>query len=402
MNDNRLLINLKALYIAEFGALACFFPFLTHYFQQKGLNYTEIGIAYAIYSLVGVLAQPVWGYITDKYTNKRTTIIITMVLSSITVYNFVFAKSFYYIILSIVLFLSFQSSIIPIVDAYSYEIIEHNKNIQYGKVRLMGSFGYAVASLFCGQIIKYLGANSAFIMYSIIILIGAILVYRVDFKGKTVNKERVSLHDIINLIKDKRFFIFMVSIVFANISLGSNSSYISFLIEKTGGDVTKLGALWFIVAMSELPALFYGTKLLKKCGELNLFILSMGLFTLRYLLDSICTSYISVLIIQIMQGITYPLFLMSSLQYLNRITPAKVRTSAMTFYTAVCGIGAFIGNIGSGILLEQINIFMLYKILSFMCIVCLFVVVILKNINTAHSKQAIAIPVAVSCAKKQI
>lgn len=402
MNDNKLLINLKALYIAEFGAFACFFPFLTHYFQRKGLNYTEIGMAYAVYSLVGVVAQPIWGYITDKYTNKRTTIIITMVLSSFTVYNFVFAKSFHHVILSIVLFLSFQSSIIPIVDAYSYEVIEHNKNIQYGKIRLMGSFGYAIASLFCGQIIKYLGANSAFIMYSIIILIGAIFVYRIDFKDKTTNKQRVSFQDIISLIKDKRFFVFMISIVFANISLGSNGSYISFLIEKTGGDVTKLGALWFIVAISELPALFFGTKLLKKYGELNVFILSMGLFTLRYFLDSICISYISVLIVQIMQGITYPLFLMSSLQYLNGITPAKVRTSAMTFYTAVCGIGAFIGNMGGGILLEQISIFMLYKILSFICIVCLLVVVILKNINTAHNKQVVAIPVAVSCAKKQM
>lgn len=400
MKYNKLSINLKVLYVTEFGALACFFPFLTYYFQERGLSYTEIGITYAIYSLIGVITQPIWGYVTDKYTNKRTTIIITMILSSFIIYNFIFAKSFYYIILSIILFLSFQSSIIPISDAYSYEIIEHNKDIQYGKIRLMGSLGYAIASLFCGQIIKYLGINSGFFLYSIIILIGAIFVYRIEFKGKTTSKAKVKFYDIINLVKDKRFFVFMLSIVIANVSLGSNSSYISLLIQKTGGDVTKLGTLWFIVAISELPVLFFGTKLLRKYGELNLFILGMGLFSLRYFLDSICTSYTSVLVIQIMQGVTYPFFLMSSLQYLNKITPAKVRTSAMTLYTAVCGIGTFFGNIGSGMLLEQISIFMLYKILSFTCIICLFVVVILKNINIEHNKQTNGIPVSLSCAGK--
>jgi len=45
--------------------------------------------------------------------------------------------------------------------------------------------------------------------------------------------------------------------------MGSNNSYISLLIQKTGGDVSQLGLLWFILAISELPIFFFGTKLLK-------------------------------------------------------------------------------------------------------------------------------------------
>lgn len=386
MEENKLYRNLKILYFISFGALACFYPFLTYYFQEKGLTFTQIGIAFAVFSITGVLTQPIWGFITDKYSNKKTTLMITMILSSIAVYSFIFAENFYIVILSIILFLSFQSSIIPVGDAMSYEIIEHHRKFQYGKIRLMGSAGYAFSALFCGQIIKRLGTNFAFIFYSIIILIGVYFVYKIDFKGKQI-KNRINLYDIADVIKDKRFVVFMISICIASISIGANNAYISLLIQKTGGGVAQLGMLGFIVALSELPSLFFGTKLLKKYGELNLFMLGMAFFIMRYFLDSICTSYVSVLLVQAMQGISFSLFLMSSYQYLNKIIPSKMRTSAMTLYAAVCGFGNFIGNIGGGMLLEEVSIFILFKVISIVCVLSLCTLIILKNINKVHIKE---------------
>lgn len=381
MKNNTLSLKLKLLYIAEFGALACFFPFLTYYFQLRGLSYTEIGIAYAVTSITAVIAQPVWGVITDKYLNKRTTIIIAMVISSFAIYNFVYAKNYYYILFSLILLLSSQSSVISVSDAYTYEIMEHHRDIQYGKIRLMGSVGFAFIILFLGVSIKYFGINSAFFLYSVIMFFGAMIVLSIDYKDKS-NIQKIDLLDIVSLIKDKRFFVFIVAIVFANIAMGSNNSYIYLLIKNTGGDVSQLGLLWFVLAISELPLFFFGTNLLKKHGVLNLFIFGMVLLTLRYFLDSICTSYVYVIIVQAMQGITFPLFFMASLEYLNSITPRKMKTSAMSFFGAACGLGGFIGNIGCGILLEHISIFAVYKIISFMCVICIGFLIVLKNVDS--------------------
>jgi len=383
MKNGILSLKLKTLYIVEFGALACFSPFLTYYFQLRGLSYTQIGIAFAISSITGVVTQPIWGVITDKYLNKRTTMIITMILSCISIYNFVFAKNFYYILFSIALLLSFQSSLLSVSDAYTYEIMDHHKDIQYGRIRLMGSLGFAIVALILGQIIKYFGINSAFFLYSIIMFVGVMIVFSIDFKG-TTTPQKIDLSDIISLIKDRRFFIFIVAIIFANIANGSNGSYISLLIQETGGDVSQLGLLWFTLAISELPIFFFGKNLLKKHGELNLLIVGMLLFTIRYFLDSICTSYIYVILIQVMQGITFPLFFMAALEYLNIITPRKMKTSSMTFFGAASGLGAFIGNIGCGLLLEQISIFSIYRLMSLMCLICIGFAIVLKNVNSKH------------------
>ncbi len=380
MRDNKLTLKLSLIYIVLYGAIACFNPYLILYFQQKGLSYTQIGIAFAVMWTTGVITQPIWGYVTDKYSSKRTTLLIMSVVSSVLIFNFIFAGSFFYIILSIFLIASFQNSIIPVADAYTYEIINHHKSIQYGRIRLMGSFGFAVVALILGQVIKIYGINISYFIYFAVMLVGTALIYSVNFRSKS-SQHKISIKDGIELLKDNRFSVFLFSVFFANIALGTNGSYITILIQKTGGDVSKLGLLWFIMAMSELPFLFFGRRILSKFGELNLYILGTVFMALRFFLDAVSTSYNHVLAVQLMQGISFAFYFIAALQYLNNIAPAKMKTSAMTFFAAVCGMGSLTGNVGGGMLLEHISIFMLFKVISVISLVSLCVVVILKKID---------------------
>lgn len=69
---------------------------------------------------------------------------------------------------------------------------------------------------------------------------------------------------------------------------------------------------------------------------------------------------------------------MGTLEYLNKISPSKLKTTSMTFYTAACGIGGFIGSITGGILLEHVNVFMLYRLLSAVSFGCIMIISLLK------------------------
>jgi len=387
MGKTNLLMKMNLIYLLIYGALACFYPFLICYFQDRGLSYMEMGIVFAVVSITGVIAQPIWGFITDKYSSKRTIIIITMIVSALAVYSLIIAQSFYMIILSIILLLVFQSPVAPIADAYSYEMIAQQKNMQYGKIRLMGSLGYAIVALVLGYIVKWFGVNSSYIMYSILMVMGVFVLLSIDFQDK--NRQTViRFHDVINLIRDQKFLILLLSVVFANIAMGSNGSYISLLIHQTGGDVTQLGIVWFLVAISELPVFFFAARLISKYGELNLYMLGVFLLALRYFLNSICDSYIQVLVIQIMQGITYTFYLIASLEYLNQITLSQMKTSAITLHAAATSIGGVIGNMGGGILLEHVSIFTFYKILAVICIICLCHLIVLKKIDIKQIKTS--------------
>lgn len=381
MEEKNLKIKLSSIYFIVYGVSACFSPFWMIYFKDAHMSYTEIGIAFAIISMVTVITQPIWGYITDKYSNKRHILMVTMVLSSIFILLFIFKQSFKIIVITLIAFFIFQSPVLPVTDAYGYEIINQNKDLVYGRLRLMGSASYAVIALGLGYVMKYTGLSIGFITYTVMTLIGVAILKSVRFRGRR-NINRMDISDIKKVITDKRFLIFLISIAVINISQGANANYLAVLIQKTGGGVEDLGIMWFIIAISELPLFFCGQKFVKRYGELNIYLLATVLYIVRYLLSSFSSNYITAIIVQAMQGITFPLLIVSTFEYLNKILPPKMRTSGMTLYTAVgTGLGAFIGNITGGILLENITIFALYRIIAITCVLCLFIILYLKKVD---------------------
>jgi MFS transporter, PPP family, 3-phenylpropionic acid transporter len=379
MEEKSLNIRLNTIYFIFYAALAGYYPFLTVYLVERGLSYTQIGIAYAITSLISVATQPVWGYITDKYSSKNNILFITMLLSSLIINVFVYIKGFPMVMGAMVILVIFQSPISSILDAYTYDMIEEHRRIQFGRIRLMGSIGYAVFSLLIGILIKATNINSSFYVYFIMLFTGVFVIKGIKFKGKS-QKQKLNFNHLVKTLKNKNFIVFLFSICIMSIALGVNGSYISVLIEKTGGNVSNLGLLWFIVAMSELPVFFFGGKLLKKYGELNVFIFAILIYILRFFLDGVCINYTQVIFIQLLQGISFPLYLMASLQYLNKIVPSKMRTSGITLYAALGGgLGGFIGNIMGGKLLDIVSVFVLFKVLSIIMILALLVVLVLKS-----------------------
>lgn len=379
MREEKAGLKLKLIYLMIYGTMACYYPFLAVYFKGKGLSYTEIGIGFALNSIISVAAQPIWGYLTDKYLSKRKTIVITLTASSIAALGFIFASKYYIIMALIILFIWFQSSVSPVTDAYCYDFMEIDKNLQYGQVRLMGSVGYAVTSLLLGIAIQKTSIDMAFYTYLIVSVVVIVIIRSIKFEGKH-GSNKIDISDIKYLLKNKKYSIFIISVVFISIALGANGSYIAVLIEKTGGDISRLGLLWFIVAMSELPVFFFGNKLLKKYGDLNLYIVSMIIYIFRYLLDSYCSSYIGVIAVQILQGVTFTLYLTATMQYINRVSEPKLRTSAITLYAAIGGgIGGFIGNFGGGLFLEHFSVFALFRLMAVAAFLALITAVFLKK-----------------------
>jgi PPP family 3-phenylpropionic acid transporter len=266
----------------------------------------------------------------------------------------------------------------PIADAYCYEIIEHNPRIQYGRIRLMGNIGYAIGALLLGQIIQYYGLRMSYFIYSYVMIIGSVMIAKVKFSYKHT-REKININDGFKLIKDKRYLILIISAIICNIAIGGNVSYLAILIQRTGGNTGNLGFVWFLIALSALPVLYYGKRLITKFNKLNIYLLGIMFYALRFFLVSVFDSFHIIIIIQLLESVSYPLVLLGALEYLNKITPSKVKTTSMTFYTAAYGVGGFIGNITGGIILENASIFLLYRVLSIISVIGCIVVLILKK-----------------------
>ncbi len=194
MKIEKTTFRLSIFYIAIFIGMASISPFLILFYQQKGLTFAQIGIASAAYSIAGVFTQPFWGFITDKYLNKRLTLVMLSVFCSLIIYSFLVVNSVYSVILAVSLLAVFQSSIYPISDAYSYEIIEHDPRIQFGRIRLMGNIGYAIGALLLGLIIQNYGLRISYFIFSVVMIIGCFMIAKVKFNYKH-STEKINLQD---------------------------------------------------------------------------------------------------------------------------------------------------------------------------------------------------------------
>ena len=374
--NNALRFRFELLYFALFGTMASYYPFLPLYLESRNLSYTQIGIVFALNSLVGIIAQPIWGYITDKRLTKKKTLFIASIFCAVLIFNFLAAHSFLYIIASIVMLMIFQSITSPMTDAYSYEVMEQTNAFSFGQVRLMGSIGFALVSVALGKVIQLTDLRASFLLFSLLFIINAYLVYGIKYGGKA-NIKRPSIKDVLDTIKQFKFMVFVFSVLLANIALGANSSYISVLVKETGGSVAILGFVWFVIAICEIPAFFFGSHLQKRFGELNIYLWAIGLYVLRFFLCSIEQSYLSIIAIQ---SVTFPLYLLGAMQYLYKIIPEHIKASGITILSSLgFGLGGFIGNLGGGMLLESYGVYFLYRVLSVFCVLSLLVGIYLKS-----------------------
>lgn len=379
MEENKINKKLSYLFFAVYWVFACYTPFLLLYLQDRKLSYIQIGSIFALNSIVNIIFQPIWGYLTDKYINIKKALYISVVVSAISIFLFIPSHKYRMIILSTIFFVIFQSGLLPLMDSLCYKIIHKYNSIKYGRVRLMGSAGYAFSSFFLGMIIARTTINIAFYLYSFFSILIILLLYQLnnDYEIQEVKKSKTHPLKILNNLS---LVIFLLSVTIASISYGANASYIGVLLQETGGNVQNLGLLWFVVAMSEIPVFFVINKLISKIGSFNTYLLSLTIFSIRFFLCTLWKNTSIIIMIQFLQGFTFPLFMAGGLDYLCSLVPTEARSFSISIMSAlIFGLGALIGNLCGGMLINSFGVFSLYRIMSIISFISLLVALILKK-----------------------
>lgn len=350
------------------AASACFGPFLPVYYSSRNLTYTEIGILFAINAIIGVVIQPIWGYISDRYLNKKKTLIIAAIFNMFAVILFLKANSFGVIAALLIINGIFMCGIAPITDAYVFDVIEERGDLRYSNFRFMSSAAWGITNLLLGYFIKFYGVDYSFIIYDILAMGGLLILVTMKYEGKK-NPRKMELHDIKNIIKNGRIMLFLLTVFLMNAAFMAGVNYMNELVKFTNGDVAKLGTVWFVTCTFEVSTFFIASKLINRFGTMKIYLLSIFIYGFKFVLDFILKNANYIIAVQVLEGIAFTLFITSSLEYLNLKTEAKVRATAMSMYAAFGGFGAFASSLAGGILLNIINPSKLFGVLGVLCLI---------------------------------
>jgi PPP family 3-phenylpropionic acid transporter len=336
------------LLFSSFSVIVFFLPL---YLENKGLNSGQIGTVIALGALVSMFSQPTWGYVSDKRkTVKRILqmILISSFLLSIGLFS---VDTFVQIMLFYTVFMLFKSSAGPLAETLCISYA-HQNNKDFGRLRLWGEVGVGTSALLLGIIVERIGINYLWFIYAVLLCFAITATFLLrDTKAASAP---VTLSALRNAFTQPKLLWFLILILLIAIPHRMNDSMLAIFLNQLGASESQLGMAWMIATLSTVPALIFVGKMIKKWNELGIFVVAALVYTVRWAIYSQAESPFVLVISQLFHSLTFPLFLVASIQYLISIVPAELRaTGQAAFAVTFGGLGGIIGSAGGGYVIEH-------------------------------------------------
>ncbi len=353
------MFNMRAFYFLSFFAIGALFPLLSVYLQNEvGLNGAQIGTIMSIGPITMLVAQPVWGMLSD-YTRKPRILLTIAVIGTGAIGLMYITTDLYPALVFIAAFLAiFQSAIIPLSDSMSMNYVHENGG-DYGRIRLWGAAGFAVAVWLMGNLSDWFGQSIIFYVFAIILWASAFYALRMPKDSSVVRVELVS--GLRKLVKVPRFVLFLVVTFLVFGPIMANNFYFGLLIQFVGGSLAGVGFAFLLAAGSEIPFMRWAGSLINKQGIIVILFLAALVSGLRWLFYFMEPSPTFIYVTTVIQGLSIGLFIPAALQYVRNLAPSEVKATAISLYSAVGnGLGAWFFTFFAGLIMDWQNVLYVY------------------------------------------
>ncbi|MDF2962232.1 MAG: transporter [Paenibacillus sp.] len=343
---NKQIWTLRGLNLSYYATSAALMPFLPIYFGHKGYSSSQIGLLMTVGPFVAIFAQPLWGYLGDRYHTLKLIIFSLWVMtigSSIGIFN---SDGYGWAFLFMLLLYFFMLSSAPLLDSITIKA-SLQAGRSYGSVRLWGSLGFTFVALIAGDVLDTLGGIEymSVLFWSLWVLPLVLLLFLKDEKG---SGQRISLAGVASIAKNKPFLWFLLLIFILMVPHRMNDGLFVLYLKDLGATDSMAGWAWALAAVSEVPAFALLGRYMHRFHELALLGMVAILYTVRWILYAIITDPTILVFLQAMHSVTFAVFWIVAVQYAVRLVPEEMRSTGQALLSAVflgmAGItGGFVG-----------------------------------------------------------
>ncbi|MEK5396652.1 MFS transporter [Paenibacillus sp. FSL K6-2859] len=381
MNAPTLLRGFNFLY---FALLAMFIPFLPVYLGEQGLNPAQIGFIIGTGGFVTIIAQPLWGMISDKTRTIRKVLLILLLCSAVTGYFLFDSSSYVRLILFAMLLYFFLMPIDPLAESLNFRISEA-AGISYGSIRTYGALGYGVMALLTGYVMSYFGSQGMALLFVAISLTSFVVSWFMP--DAPVTGKPVTLDSLKHFLSNKETLLFLVLIFISSVPARMNDTFLGVYIRELGGSPELVGQSFFIAAMSEIIVFALSFWWLRKGKELIIISISGAFYFLRFFISAWISDPHLLAYLQILQILTFPVFYSAAIQYLYSIVPVEWRATGQTVLALLFfGVSGILASYAGGALYEAFGGKVLYLTISVMSFIgMLFGLILYRIYGSKHT-----------------
>ncbi|HZG86032.1 MFS transporter [Paenibacillus sp.] len=354
--------------------------FLPPYLLSKGLDASQIGTLLAVGSFVTIIAQPIWGYVSDKKQAVKPVITLLLFCGLLISSGFFSATAFGLILFFYGLFAFFNSATGPLSEALCISYAQDN-NKNFGRIRLWGEIGVGSSALILGIVVDRIGIQSLGFLYAGTMSVALAATFLLPKSKSTAPSVRLS--DFGRLFTKRKLLWCLLLALIIGIPHKMNDGMLAIHLQGLGGTDTQLGMAWLAATFSTVPAFFFISRLIAKWNELGILFVAATAYAVRWLLYSQADRPELLIAAQVLHSLTFPLFFVASIQYLSRVVPTELRASGQSLFAVTfSGLGGIIGSSGGGFAIERIGVQWTYlsgAFLAFLGAVAVFVIYVAEK-----------------------
>jgi len=362
---------------------AAYLPFAGIVLRDRGLSFEAIGLIGALNSVVALAAGPIWGHLGDAVLGRSTAFRLAVISAAIGVV--LFAVGPFAGLPGAALAAFAGAGLVPLLDSIGMEQLARVGG-QWGPLRAITSFSYAVMCILSGALVASGGAIMIAPLYAItaiILILGTVDLHTAPALGHGArptqseaeaeverseiagpNAEIAVAGDWRNRFgtmtlafqQSPKLFSFLALSLVANVGAGIFYSYGSFRIQEVGGSAAAVAFGGSVSAAVEIPLFLAGGIIATRLGLRSLFsfgLVAMGVCSVAY---AFIDSPYWLAIARSLVGVGFACTLLASVLSVREIVPLALQATGQALYQSVSyGLAVAIAALVGGILYGELG-----------------------------------------------
>jgi MFS transporter, PPP family, 3-phenylpropionic acid transporter len=325
--------GVRALYAAYFAFVGLFSPYLSLWFDSRGLSIAEIAVLLTLPQVLRIVAPPFWGWLADR-GGRRVALLRTsavLALGVLLLFPLASRPLEYAVVMLALCFLT--AAQMPIGEAIALDLARGDAG-RYGRMRLWGSVGFIATVLAGGPLLD------AFVV-----------------REPSAPAPRAGGVPIGERLREPAVLAFLASaflMIFAHAAL---YSFFSLYLERQGWGTSAIGAIWGIGVVAEILLFMLQRRLFERASAMRLLAASFVVCAVRFAMIGASGGALWVLVwAQLMHAVTFGLHHSASMAVLHRwFEPAQQARAQAAFIVVAYGFGGSLGGLAAGWLWTEVS-----------------------------------------------
>ena len=372
------------MYNFYFLSYSLFSTLISVYMLDKGYSASQVSLVVSASFFSSMIVQPLMGILNDKIGIKKVTI-YSFLLINIAAIFFMQANNLLLLTVWYSAVLMLVNGVNPVMD-----VLAARSPYTYGKIRIWGTFGYAMGSQLAGLIYKFISPQAIFIVFISMMCVSILGVFGIEPKHNQGSKKATQMKNdssIGKIFKNKTYLFYLLIVALYSGVGNTGHTYIPSMLEHSGLSVNMATTVVAISVICESPLIFFSYLFMDKVPIKKLLYIPLGILLLQYVIYGLDLGLTSKILLTLMsKHATGMLLIMVTLKIVANVVDENYLVTAIALVQTARNLGTILIQNIAGDIIDKSGYEMMSFFLAGVMVLVLVLAFFLKVPNKSNQK----------------